>query len=160
MSEVIKIITIIIMGIGQLGSLLPVIPAIPIIFGIMLIYGIIDNFQQINLLFLLAMLLITVFSSFIDNIVAWAGARRYGGSKAGIWGAILGGLIGVFINPLFGILLGPFLGAIAAELIFSQRKLSDALRVGMGTIIGIFGGSILKMLLALFMVIAFILQVY
>lgn len=160
MSEVIKIITIIILGIGALSSILPLIPAIPVIFGIMLIYGFIDQFQQINFLFLLAMLLITIFSFFIDNIVAWAGAKKYGGSKAGLWGALLGGIFGMFINPLFGILLGPFLGAIAAELIFSHRKISDAFRVGIGTIIGIFGGSILKLLLSLFMVIAFIIQIY
>ncbi|HHV35194.1 MAG TPA: DUF456 domain-containing protein [Syntrophomonadaceae bacterium] len=160
MSEAIKIITTFILGAEVLISVLPIIPGIPIIFVTMLIYAFIDGFQQISPLFLLIMLLITIFSFFIDNIVAWIGAKKYGGSSAGLWGAFFGGIIGIFINPLFGLLLGPFIGAIAAELIFSHRRIYDAVKVGIGTIVGIFGGCILKLLLSLFMVIAFITKVY
>jgi len=159
-SEAIKIITTFILGAEVLISVLPIIPGIPIIFVTMLIYAFIDGFQQISPLFLLIMLLITIFSFFIDNIVAWIGAKKYGGSSAGLWGAFFGGIIGIFINPLFGLLLGPFIGAIAAELIFSHRRIYDAVKVGIGTIVGIFGGCILKLLLSLFMVIAFITKVY
>jgi hypothetical protein len=160
LSEAIKIIAIIILALGAFLSLIPFIPGIPIIFVTMLVYAFIDGFQHITLLFLVGMLLITIFSFFIDNIVAWIGAKRYGGSKAGLWGAFLGGIAGVFINPLFGILIGPFLGAVVAELFFSQRKAFDAVKVGIGTIIGIFGGCFFKLLISLFMVIAFIMQVY
>jgi uncharacterized protein YqgC (DUF456 family) len=159
-SNIIKIITIVILGAEVLISLLPVVPGIPIIYVTMLIYAIIDGFQQITPLFLVIMLFIAIFSFFIDNIVAWIGAKKYGGSRAGLWGAFFGGVIGVFINPLFGLLLGPFIGAIAAELIFSHRQFFDAVKVGIGTIVGIFGGCILKLLLSVFMVIAFITQVY
>lgn len=159
-SEVTKIITILILGLGVLISLLPFLPGIPIIFVTMFIYALIDGFQQITPHFLLIMFLITIFSFFIDNIVAWIGAKKYGGSSAGLWGAFLGGIIGIFINPLFGILIGPFLGAITAELIFSHRKIYDAVKVGIGTIVGIFGGCIFKLLLSLFMVVGFITRVY
>jgi uncharacterized protein YqgC (DUF456 family) len=157
---VINIITIIILGIGVLLSLLPFLPGIPIIFVTMLIYAFIDGFQQITPLFIAIMLIITIFSTFIDNIVSWIGAKKYGGSRAGLWGAFLGGFIGVFINPLLGILLGPFIGAIIAELIISHRQIIDAVKVGIGTIVGIFGGCILKLLISLFMVIAFVMQIY
>lgn len=160
MSGVIKLITIIILGIGVLMSLIPFLPGIPIIFGTLVIYAFVEGFQQITPLFLLVMLLITIFSFFIDNIVAWIGAKKYGGSSAGLWGAFLGGILGVFINPLFGILIGPFLGAVTAELFFSHRRFYDAVMVGVGTIIGIFGGSIFKLILALFMVVAFITKIY
>lgn len=160
MSETIKIITIFILSAEVLISLLPIVPGIPIILITMLIYAFIDGFQQITPLFLLVMAIITIFSFFVDNIVAWIGAKKYGGSRAGLWGAFFGGIAGIIIHPLFGILAGPFAGAIAAELIFSRRQFYEAVKVGIGTIVGIFGGCILKLLLSIFMVIAFITKVY
>ncbi len=157
---VIDIITIIILAVCVLLALIPFLPGIPIVFGIMLIYAFIDGFQQITLLFLAIMLVITIFSTFIDNIVSWLGAKRYGGSRAGLWGAFLGGIIGVLINPLLGILSGPFMGAIVAELVVSHRQFNDAVKVGVGTIIGVFGGAILKLIISLFMVVAFVMQIY
>ncbi|MDD2555164.1 MAG: DUF456 domain-containing protein [Syntrophaceticus sp.] len=157
---VIDIITIILLGICVLLALIPFMPGTPIIFGIMLIYAFIDGFQQITLPFLAIMLVITIFSTFIDNIVSWLGAKRYGGSRAGLWGAFLGGIIGVLINPLLGILSGPFMGAIVAELVVSHRQFNDAVKVGVGTIIGVFGGAILKLIISLFMVVAFVMQIY
>jgi len=160
MSDVILIITIVFLIIGIIMSLIPLLPGIPLIFGTMLIFAIIDDFQRVTPLFLLVMLAIMVASFFIDNLVGWIGAKKFGASKAGLWGAILGGVVGVFINPLFGILLGPFGGAVAAELLISRRRLMDALRVGIGTIVGVLGGSIFKLVLALFMVASFITKIY
>lgn len=160
MNQVIQIATIVFLIIGVIGSLIPFFPGIPLIFVIFLIFAIIDGFQQVTLTFLIGMLVITIVSFFIDNLVGWIGARKFGASKPGLWGAILGGVLGVFINPVFGILLGPFGGAVVAELVVSRRKLIEALKVGGGTIIGFLGGSILKFFLAIFMVTAFITKIY
>lgn len=160
MSDAILIITIVFLIIGLIMTLIPFLPGIPLIFGTLLIFAIIDDFQRVTLLFLLSMLTITVASFFIDNLVGWIGAKKFGASKAGLWGAILGGVVGVFINPVFGILLGPFGGAAATELLISRRRLMDALRVGIGTIVGVLGGSIFKLVLALFMVVSFITKIY
>lgn len=101
------IIIIVIVGIGIIMSIFPLLPGIPLIFGTMLFYGIFEGFQKITPAFLIGMLLITIFSFFIDNLAGWLGAKRYGASKVGLWGAVVGGLLGVFINLPLGILLGP-----------------------------------------------------
>lgn len=160
MNQAIQIATIVLLIIGVISSLIPFLPGIPFIFGIFLIFAIIDGFQRVTPAFLTGMLVITVASFFIDNLVSWIGAKKFGASKPGLWGAILGGVAGIFINPVLGILLGPFVGAVVAELVVSRRKLIGALKVGGGTIVGFLGGSILKFLLAIFMVAAFITKIY
>lgn len=160
MSEAIQIVAIVFLLIGVVMSLIPFLPGIPLIFVTLVIFAIIDGFQRVTPTFLLGMLVITIASFFVDNLVGWIGARRFGASKAGLWGAIVGGVGGVLINPVFGILLGPFGGAVVAELLVSRRKFIDALRVGIGTIVGVLGGSIFKLFLALFMLAAFIAKIY
>ena len=52
-----------------------------------------------------------------DYIANMIGIKKYGGSKAGIWGSTIGLLVGPFVIPFLGILIGPFIGAIGAEII-------------------------------------------
>jgi uncharacterized protein YqgC (DUF456 family) len=160
MNNLLLVVTVTILGLGVIMSIFPFLPGIPLIFGTFLAYGFFEGFRQINAVFLLAMLMITILSFFIDNLAGWLGAKRYGASKAGVWGAILGGLAGIFIYPLFGILLGPLIGAVVGEIIISQRPLREAFRVGMGTLVGFLGGSVLRFILAFFMVTAFLYVVF
>lgn len=160
MNTVIQIVTVIILIIGVLMSFFPVLPGIPIIFGVFLVYGLIEGFRHITPLFLAAMFMVTVLSYVIDNVAEWWGAKKFGASRVGAYGAIVGGMLGVFINPLLGIIIGPFIGAVVAELIFSRRALQDALKVGVGTLVGFAGGSIVRFIIALFMVIVFLNRIF
>lgn len=155
----IKVIAIIIACIGALMALFPLLPGTPVIFGAMLLYSLVEDFHQVTPFFLAGMLLMVVLSYAADNLAAWWGARKYGAGRAGGWGALFGGLAGVFINPLVGVLVGPFFGAVVAELLVSRKKIRDALKVGVGTIVGMAGGSLVRFILALFMVIAFIYEI-
>ncbi|HHW41001.1 MAG TPA: DUF456 domain-containing protein [Syntrophomonadaceae bacterium] len=160
MNTVIQIVTVIILIIGVLMSLFPVLPGIPIIFAVFLVYGLIEGFHHITPLFLAVMFMVTVLSYVIDNVAGWWGAKKFGASRVGVYGAILGGTLGVFINPVLGIIIGPFIGAVVAELIFSRRALQDALKVGIGTLVGFAGGSIVRSIVALFMVIVFLNRIF
>ncbi len=156
MNNLILIITLVVLGMGTIMSLFPFLPGIPLIFGAFLVYGFWEGFERVNLAFLIVTLVITIFSFFIDNLAGWLGAKRYGASRAGVWGAILGGLLGIFINPLLGIIFGPLIGAVTAEILIFRRSLGESFRVGIGTLAGFLGGSILRFMIALFMVIAFL----
>ncbi|MGD0621708.1 MAG: DUF456 domain-containing protein [Thermacetogeniaceae bacterium] len=156
----ITIITLIILIIELIASIIPFVPAIPLIFVTMLIYGFIERFQHLTWLFLAGMALILIFSLFIDNAAAWLGAKRSGASKFGLWGAMIGGLVGIIISPVLGIIIGPFVGAVLAELIFVRNGWGSALKVGLGTLLGYAYGSVMRFILALAMVTAFILKVH
>ncbi len=135
-------------------------PAIPLIFVTMLIYSFIERFQHLTWPFLAGMALILIISFFIDNIAAWLRAKKSGASKFGLGGAMIGGLVGVLIDPVLGIIIGPFAGAVLAELIFVRNGWGSALKVGFGTLLGYAYGSMMRFILALAMVTAFVLRVY
>ena len=45
-------------------------------------------------------------------------------------------LFGPFVIPVAGILIGPFLGAVLAELIVTEQGLKQAIKTGVGSLIG------------------------
>jgi uncharacterized protein YqgC (DUF456 family) len=70
------------------------------------------------------------------------GARRYGGSSAAGWGALLGGLAGALIGgpiPILGSILMSFVGTFAGALLgemYAVRTAAPDLRVGYGAVVG------------------------
>ena len=53
-----------------------------------------------------------------DTLSNLVGVKKFGGSKAGMWGSTIGLLIGPFVIPVAGILIGPFLGLSLQNLSF------------------------------------------
>jgi uncharacterized protein YqgC (DUF456 family) len=94
----------------------------------------------------------------IDYIASAVGTKRFGGSKQAVWGAIIGTIPGLlFLGPL-GIIIGPFLGAVIAELL-RGTEIRQTNRVGLGTIIGILGGTVLKICIEVAMIIYFFIRI-
>jgi uncharacterized protein YqgC (DUF456 family) len=152
------ILAIILFIIGLVGTVLPLLPGAVLIYGGMLVYGFLTKFATLNLTFYLmqAMALIVIFA--IDYVASAAGTRRFGGSKQAGWGAVGGAIIGIFFGPL-GIIIGPFLGAVAVEL-FRGTATDKAIRAGFGTIIGILGGTLVKLAAEVLMIIYFFMRIF
>ncbi len=55
-----------------------------------------------------------------------------------MWGSTIGLLIGPFVIPVAGILIGPFLGAVIAELLVERRPFGEAVKSGVGSLVGFF----------------------
>ena len=91
-------------------------------------------------------LLVTV----MDYIIPAAGTKKFGGSKAGMWGSIIGLLVAVFFPVLgpFGIIVWPFVGALVGELANKAEK-ERALKAAFGSFIGFLTGTFLKFLIAI-----------
>lgn len=141
--------TVLVMGVGVLGTVLPVIPGAGLIFlaavGHRLVFGV--NGAPIWLLCLLGFL--AVLSVAVDFGSSVLGAKRFGATRWGIWGASLGGLAGLFMGRL-ALLLGPFLGAAASEAI-GGRDWKNAARAGAGAALGLVAGTVAKLLCAVVM---------
>jgi len=135
--------------IGLTGTILPTLPGNLLIFGGALIYGIFTEFEEVTLWVLTALLGISIGAQVLDYAAEAYGARRFGATKYGIWGAIIGGIVGLIILNVGGLILGIFLGAIIPEIILAGRSVKGALKIGWGSLLGFFGGTLMKFILGM-----------
>lgn len=143
---------------GLLGTILPLLPGAILIYGGMLLYGFMTQFATLDAYFFLLQGLVLVLVFSIDPLASAVGTKRFGGSKQAVWGAVIGTLLGViFLGPL-GIVLGPFLGAIVVELL-RGTPINQTIRVGFGTLVGLLGGTVLKIGAEIMMMIYFFMRI-
>ena len=94
----------------------------------------------------------------LDYVAAAMGAKYFGASKWGAWGAIIGCIVGLFFG-VFGILLGPLIGAFAFEILFARQKISPATKSTWGSLVGTLGGVAAKGVIAVAMVVWIIIDI-
>ena len=143
------LIGFILMLVGILGSFLPVLPGPPVSWiGLLLLH--LTNAVPQNWWFLGITLVIALLVTVMDYVIPAAGTKKFGGSKAGIWGSIIGLLVAIFFPVLgpFGIIVWPFVGALVGEL--SQNKdQKTAWKAAFGSFIGFLTGTFLKFLITM-----------
>ncbi|WP_347491090.1 DUF456 domain-containing protein [Desulfoscipio sp. XC116] len=145
--------------VGLAGSLLPIIPGAVLIWVGMLIYGFLTKFAALNTVFFIGQALAAALVYATDYLAGVYGVKRYGGSRYAVYGSVVGTLVGIiFLGPA-GIIFGPFAGAVGGELL-NQRPLNNALRSGVGTLLGLLGGAIVKLAIQITMIIWFFWAVY
>jgi uncharacterized protein YqgC (DUF456 family) len=138
---------------GLLGALLPVLPGPPLSFIALVLLQFTEN-PPFTEEFLIIMGLIMVAVTVLDYIVPVYGTKRYGGSKQGVRGSMIGLIAGIFILPalgivigpfgLLGIILGPFIGAYIGEKM-SGKDSDTALKAAFGSFIGFLAGTFMKL---------------
>jgi uncharacterized protein len=120
---------------GLVGCVLPVIPGVPLSYAALLVLSVARHWEPFSALFLVGMAALVLFVSALDYIVPALGAKKYGASRAGVWGSVIGMLIGLFFFPPFGVFIGAFAGAVIGEMI-SGKETQGALRAGWGVFLG------------------------
>ena len=129
------------MIIGLLGCILPAIPGPPLGFIGLLFLHFTERIQfESNDIFLWAFIAIAI--TIADNILPMWTTKKFGGSKAGVWGSTIGLIAGLFIGP-WGIIIGPFLGAVIGEMLNDNNE--KAFKAGIGAFMGFIFGVGLKL---------------
>jgi uncharacterized protein YqgC (DUF456 family) len=143
------ILSILLIVTGLLGCLLPVLPGPPFSFlGLLLLHF--TKFADFTVTLLIVTAVLAIIVTVLDYVVPIWGTKKFGGSKAGQWGATIGMIIGmIFLGPL-GLIFGPLVGAIIGELIKGTES-RQALRAGFGAFIGFLLGVGLKLAASLYM---------
>jgi uncharacterized protein len=134
------------------GLVYPIIPSVIFLIAGFLLYGVFFSFEPFHWLFWVIQGLFVILLFVADYIANMIGIKKYGGSKAGIWGSTIGLILGPFIIPVLGILIGPFIGAIAAELIFNKRNFTDSIKIGFGSVIGFISSVVTKTIIQAIMI--------
>ena len=121
--------------VGLAGCILPVIPGPPLSFSALIILSFAKDWQPFSSTFLIIMAGLTMLVTILDYVVPAIGAKKYGASKLGMCGSIIGMLIGLFLFPLWGMLVGAIVGALAGEIVAGKEG-KKALRAGWGVFVG------------------------
>lgn len=129
---------------GIAGCVLPVLPGPPISYAGLLLLHFTEKYEFTGK-FLLIWAVITVVVTLIDYWIPVWGAKKFGASRPGVWGSIIGLVAGLIFFPPFGIIIGPFAGAVLGELLAGKQS-GAALKAGFGSFAGFISGVLLKLM--------------
>jgi len=132
---------------GIIGCVIPGIAGPPFSFLALICLSIEKNWEPFSARLLIVLGILTVLVQALDYLLPAVGAKKFGATKYGFWGTIIGMFLGIFFVPPFGIIFGAFLGAILGEII-AGKEASQALRAGWGVFAGVMTGMALKLILA------------
>ena len=136
----------ILMLVGLVGCIIPVLPGPPLSFvGLLLLQ--LTSEPPFTWTFLIIWLVITGIVTVLDYTIPVFGAKKYGGSKKGVWGAIIGLIAGIFFFPPLGIIIGPVVGALIGELV-AGKNTKDASKAAIGSFVGFLIGTTLKLVMS------------
>lgn len=150
------VVTIVLFAVGLIGTITPVLPGTTIILAAAVIHRImLGPEKSIGWRTIIVLVLLTLATYVIDILGGYFGAKYFGATKWGTFGAILGALVGLFFG-IVGLFVGPVIGAIAGEFIAGKRMI-DAGRAGWGSLLGNLGAMLGKLVIGLAMIAIFLL---
>jgi uncharacterized protein YqgC (DUF456 family) len=119
--------------------------AVYVLVGILIVAG----FEPVGYGRLMILVGIAAIAYALDYTAGAMGAKKFGGSRWAVVGALLGAVVGIFFGPA-GLVLGPVIGAVAGELVRS-RQIGNSVKSGLGTVVGMLVGTVAKLSLAIVM---------
>lgn len=131
---------------GLIGSIVPVLPGPPLSWIGLLLLHLTEAIPN-DWLFLTVTLIIALTVFALDYIIPAIGAKKFGGSKAGMIGTSIGLIVGIIAPIPFGIIIGPFVGALIGELT-NKADSATAIKAAFGSFIGFITGTFLKFIVA------------
>jgi len=150
--------TIVLFAVGLIGTIAPILPGTTIILAAAIIHRLmLGADKSIGWKTIIVLVLLTLLSYVFDFLGSYFGAKYFGATKWGTFGAVLGALVGLFFG-LIGLFVGPVIGAIAGEVIAGKRMI-DAGRAGWGSLLGNIGAMLAKLIIALAMISIFLINV-
>ncbi len=156
MNILVLIICFLVMLGGLAGTVLPILPGIPIIWGAMFFYGWFSDWAYYGLTAMVITGGLTVLSLVVDQLASLMGAKKFGASRAGMIGSVVGAIVGVIFFNIIGLIAGTFLGAMVAEMLFNGRNLWESMASGTGALLGFLAGSLFKFMLAFSLIAYFV----
>ncbi len=128
---------------GILGSIFPILPGPPLSFFALILMNF-SGFASFSFTVLLISGTIAALLTVLDYILPSWIINRFGGSKKGAIGSMIGLIVGSIVLPFIGIIIGPFIGALIGELLAGNNTRS-ALKAALLTFMGFLISTGLKL---------------
>lgn len=136
-------------AIGLLGSIVPGLPGPPLSWVGLLLLNL-SGSGEFSVWVIVVAALLAIIITIFDYVVPSMGTKKFGGSKAGVWGCNIGiilGIVGLPFGPqgLLGIIFWPFIGAFIGELT-THKPAGKSLTAAFGAFIGFLAGTLSKLI--------------
>ena len=152
------LITMVLFAAGLIGTVLPIVPGTTIILAAAVVHRLmLGSEKSIGWRIVIVLILLTLASYGFDLLGSYFGAKYFGATRWGAFGAIIGALVGLFFGVI-GLFVGPIIGAVAGELVAGKRMIAAG-RAGWGSLLGNLGAMIGKLVIGLVMITIFLISV-
>lgn len=140
-STLIQIVSIALLILGILGTFLPVLPGLLLSLCGLLIYKF-GTDAPLSMIYVWIFVFLTAISVVLNYVIPARTNRKYGGTRWGSVGSVIGTLVGMFFIPVpFGFLIGMFLGVFIGELLHDATDKKKAWNSTKGAFIGFLYGT-------------------
>ena len=116
-TTLIQIVCIILLVLGMIGTFLPVLPGLLLSLAGVLIYKF-GTDAPLSMIYVWIFVFLTAMSVVLNYVIPARTNRKYGGTRWGSVGSVVGTIGGLLFIPIpFGFLIGMFLGVFIGELL-------------------------------------------
>ncbi len=144
-------LTLLLMLVGLVGTVVPLLPGTTVILAAAVMHHYaLGPAKSVGWWTLGGMLALAICSYVVDFVSGALGAKKFGATKWGAIGGILGAIVGIFFG-LPGIFLGPLIGVLAGELL-GGKGIVPAGWSTWGTLLGTTAGMVGKLMIAAAMI--------
>lgn len=153
----INVASVVLLVLGLLGTFLPVLPGLLLSLCGLLIYKF-GTDAPLPMAYVWIFSALTLVSIILNYVIPARTTRKYGGTRWGSIGSVIGTFAGMFFIPVpFGFLIGMFLGVFVGELLHDARDKKKAWNSTKGALIGFIYGTGFNFIvgLAMFLVVIF-----
>ena len=137
----IQIVCIILLVLGIVGTFLPVLPGLLLSLAGLLIYKF-GTDAPLSMVYVWIFVFLTILSTLLNYVIPSRTNRKYGGTRWGSVGSVVGTIAGLLFIPIpFGFLIGMFLGVFIGELLHDASDKKKAWNSTKGAFIGFLYGT-------------------
>ena len=156
----IPLVSILLLLVGILGTFLPVLPGLLLSLCGLLIYKF-GTDSSLSMVYIWMFVFLTILSIILNYVIPARTNRKYGGTRWGSVGSIIGTILGMFFIPLpFGFLIGMFLGVFVGELLHDAKDKKKAWNSTKGAFIGFLYGTGFNFMVGLAMFLVVLLDIF
>ncbi|WP_175622131.1 DUF456 domain-containing protein [Chryseobacterium schmidteae] len=156
-TTLISFISIILLILGILGTFLPVLPGLILSLAGLLIYKY-GTDADLSILYIWAFVILTLASVVLSYVIPAKTNRKYGGTRWGSIGSVVGTIVGIFSPIPLGFLVGMFAGVFIGELLHDSKDMNKALKSTKGAFIGFIYGTGFSLVVGIAMLLVVILD--
>lgn len=157
---VIYVVCIILLLLGLIGTFLPVLPGLLLSLAGLLIYKY-GTDAPLSMAYVYLFIALTLLSVLLNYVIPARINRKYGGTRWGSIGSVLGTLLGLFFIPLpFGFLIGMVAGVYVMELMHDSKDGKKAWNSAKGAFVGFLYGTGFNFIVGLAMFLVVVIDMF